>query len=343
MANKVQMSYYKDQFAKEKREIDIENYIGFVQHGANQDIVLKARAVKQKGDLEKYKKIKNTSIAVTGSAIMNEGAKTANNIKLLNGLIVIDVDNNINEDLKNDEYTYIYHKSFGGDGLCIFVRINPDKFEDSFDALADYYHKKYNVTIDQSCKNRNRLRYLSYDPDIFITDNPKPFKKIKTIERVKEQIADDSAAKKLDQTLKLLQVQAEGLVQGTGAYYENRKAILDASLNQELLNAEKEIQVTEDLEKRKEAIRKKYAALNKQLRQEEFNEVLGFIVKGFDAFKSVADAQLAVQDANKTVELENAKATIKDKEKLAIEQDKINEKYFYKQKRVSSCKPRIFQ
>jgi len=154
----------------------------------------------------------------------------------------------------------------------------------------------------------------------------------KALEVVKEQIADDSAAKKLDQTLKLLQVQAEGLVQGTKAYYENRKAILDASLNQELLNAEKEIQVTEDLEKRKEAIRKKYAALNKQLRQEEFNEVLGFIVKGFDAFKSVADAQLAVQDANKTVELENAKATIKDKEKLAIEQDKINEKYFYKQK-----------
>jgi len=188
MANKVQMSYYKDQFAKDKTEIDIENYIGFVQHGANQDIVLKARAVKQKGDLEKYKKIKNTSIAVTGSAIMNEGAKTANNIKSLNGLIVIDVDNNINEDLKNDEYTYIYHKSFGGDGLCVFVRINPDKFEDSFDALADYYHKKYNVTIDQSCKNRNRLRYLSYDPDIFVNDKAKKYiaKEVKKFQAPKD-------------------------------------------------------------------------------------------------------------------------------------------------------------
>jgi len=188
MANKVQMSYYKDQFAKDKTEIDIENYIGFVQHGANQDIVLKARAVKQKGDLEKYKKIKNSSIAVTGSAIMNDGAKTANNIKSLNGLIVIDVDNNINEDLKNDEYTYIYHKSFGGDGLCVFVRINPDKFEDSFDGLADYYHKKYNVTIDQSCKNRNRLRYLSYDPDIFVNDKAKKYiaKEVKKFQAPKE-------------------------------------------------------------------------------------------------------------------------------------------------------------
>jgi len=188
MANKVQMSYYKDCFATEKKEIDIENYIGFVQHGSNQDIVLKARAVKQKGDLEKYKKIKNTSMVVTGSAIMNEGAKTANNIKSLNGLIVIDVDNNINEDLKNDEYTYIYHKSFGGDGLCIFVRINPDKFEDSFDGLADYYHKTYNVTIDQSCKNRNRLRFLSYDPDIFVNDKAKKFiaKEVKRFQAPKE-------------------------------------------------------------------------------------------------------------------------------------------------------------
>lgn len=175
MATKALMSYYKDQFAKEKKEIDIENYIGFVQHGSNQDLVLKARAIKQKGDEEKYKKLKNTSIVVTGSAIMNDGAKTANNIKSLNGLIVIDVDGQINEDLKNDEYTYIYHKSFGGDGLCIFVRINPDKFEDSFDGLADYYHKNYNVTIDQSCKNRNRLRYLSYDPDIFVNDKAKKF------------------------------------------------------------------------------------------------------------------------------------------------------------------------
>lgn len=188
MATKALMSYYKDQFAKEKREIDIENYIGFVQHGTNQDLVLKARAIKQKGDEEKYKKLKRTSIVVTGSAIMNEGEKTANNIKLLNGLIVIDVDGQINEDLKNDEYTYIYHKSFGGDGLCIFVRINPDKFEDSFDGLADYYHKNYNVTIDQSCKNRNRLRYLSYDPDIFVNDKAKKYiaKEVKKFQAPKD-------------------------------------------------------------------------------------------------------------------------------------------------------------
>lgn len=148
----------------------------------------------------------------------------------------------------------------------------------------------------------------------------------------KQEIEDDSAAKKLSENLKLLQIQAEGLVQGTRAYYQNRRDILEASYQQELLNAEREIQLKEELEKRKKAIEDKYAQQRKQLRQEEFNEILGFIVRGFDAFKAIADATLAVQDANRTIELENAKATIKDKDALAKEQDKINEKYFYKQK-----------
>jgi len=173
--NKPQMSYYESMYAKEKKDIDIDNYIGFVQHGANQDLVLKARAVKQTGNLDEYKKLKNKSKVVTGSAILNDGDKSDKNIKSLNGLIVIDIDGQLNEDLKNDKYTYIYHRSFGGDGLCIFVRINPDKFEDSFNGLAQYYFDNYNVTIDQACKNRNRLRYISYDPDIYVNDKANKF------------------------------------------------------------------------------------------------------------------------------------------------------------------------
>lgn len=188
MTNKTELSFYANAFATEKKEIDIQNYIGFIQHGTNQDAVLKARSQKQKGNFEDYKKIKSKSMVVTGSAVMNEGPKTDKNIKAMNGLIVIDIDSQINDALKNDEYTYIYHKSFGGDGLCIFVRINPDKFEDSFNGLADYYHRNYNVTIDQACKNRNRLRYLSYDPDIFVNDKAKKFisKEIKKFEAPKD-------------------------------------------------------------------------------------------------------------------------------------------------------------
>lgn len=170
MATKIQMSLYDNQFSKTKKDIDIENYIGFIQHGANQDAVINGRALKQAGDLEGYKKLKMSSKCVTGSAILNDGSKSENNIKALNGLIVIDIDGQINDELKYDKYSYITHRSFGGDGMCIFVRINPDKFEDSFNGLADYYYKTYNIVIDQSCKNKNRLRYLSYDVDIHVNN-----------------------------------------------------------------------------------------------------------------------------------------------------------------------------
>ena len=169
------MSCYDSMFTKEKKDIDIDNYIGFVQHGANQDLVLKARVLKEKGDIESYKKLKNKSKCVTGSAVLNDGDKSEKNIKSLNGLIVIDIDGQINEDIKEDKYTYIYHKSFGGDGLCVFVKINPDKFEDSFNGLAQYYFDTYNVTIDQACKNKNRLRYISYDPDLYSNDKSTKF------------------------------------------------------------------------------------------------------------------------------------------------------------------------
>ena len=174
MATKIQMSLYDNQFAKAKKDIDIENYIGFIQHGANQDAVIQARAIKAT-DPEKYKKLKMGSKCVTGSAVLNEGEKTEKNIKSLNGLIVIDIDGQINEELKYDKYSYVTHRSFGGDGMCIFVRINPDKFEDSFNGLAQYYYSEYNVVIDQACKNKNRLRYLSYDPDIHVNDKASKF------------------------------------------------------------------------------------------------------------------------------------------------------------------------
>lgn len=160
------MSQYSNVKSTEKNDISIDQYIGFVKYGTEQDFVLNARSYKQKGDLEKYKHIKSQSKCVTASAVMKDGSKTANNIKELNGLICIDIDGQIDERLKNDKYTFIYHLSFGGDGICIFVKINPDKFEDSFNGLAQYYYDNYNITIDQACKNKNRLRYISYDPDL---------------------------------------------------------------------------------------------------------------------------------------------------------------------------------
>lgn len=176
------MSLYDSVKPTSGKTITVENYIGFVQHGANQDLVLKARAIKAKGDEKAYIAIKKTSKVVTGSCTISDGKpKTESNIETMNGLIVIDVDDDqVTKDkrraIKNDKYTYIMHESFGGGGnYCVFIKIDSERFLDSFHGISDYYYQMFGITIDQSCKNKNRLRYLSYDPDIYVNEKSNKF------------------------------------------------------------------------------------------------------------------------------------------------------------------------
>lgn len=176
----MEFSLYTSVKNTEPKTIDLANYITFIKVGYNQDLVLQARAYKSKNEDEKYKALKLQSPAITGSCVMNNGNKEASNIKSLNGFIVIDIDTDVSDNLlislQNDQYTHILHRSFGGDGICIFVKINQDLFLESFNQLAQYYYEKYAITIDQSCKNKNRLRFISYDPFIFHNPNSIKFK-----------------------------------------------------------------------------------------------------------------------------------------------------------------------
>jgi len=184
-------SKYSNVFSEDKIDIDLNQYITIVKTGLNQDLVISARACKQKGDEDGYKKLKSKSMAILGSAVMNNGAKVASNIAYLNGLIVIDIDDFLTNDqinaLKNDRYSFLLHRSFGGQGICIFVKIDSDKFKESFEGLAEYYLKNFAVKIDISCSNPNRLRYISYDPDLFYNVNSARFVAKKKIKEIKEQ------------------------------------------------------------------------------------------------------------------------------------------------------------
>ena len=116
-----------------------------------------------------------------GSCIMLPTAKDKSqaNISKLNGFILLDVDaqdqvNAINwENVKKDPYVSIIHKSFGGDGYVIFVKSKckkPEQFKYYYNALAEYFYRNYGIISDPSCKNPNRLRFISYDPDLFQKD-----------------------------------------------------------------------------------------------------------------------------------------------------------------------------
>lgn len=189
------LSWYKNKKSYTNQEISIDDYITFVKAGTNQDDVLKARSAKEQGNKKEYESIKSETTFVMGSCTIHNGKpKSSENIKGLNGLIVIDIDeeqvtDELKSELHKDEYTNIMHKSFGGgQNYCIFVKIDSNRFEDTFHNLADYYLAKYGIKIDPACKNINRFRFLSYDPEIFVNENSKKWKasKPKTKEIKKE-------------------------------------------------------------------------------------------------------------------------------------------------------------
>jgi predicted P-loop ATPase len=185
----IKLSSYQNKEDKNKIDIDLSYYIDVVKNGKYQDIILKARSIKN--DEKLYKQLKNEMPCVTGSAVMNQGSKVESNIKELNGLIVIDIDDEVDIDtitkINNDKYTFISHRSFGGDGVCIFVKINPNKFLESFNDLGQYYWDNFNLTIDPSCKNKNRLRFFSYDPYLFYNESAKKFIAKSKIEKPKHK------------------------------------------------------------------------------------------------------------------------------------------------------------
>ncbi len=186
----MKFSLYQNIKDTNKTDISLDDYIEIIKVGKYQDLVLTARAIKK--DTQKYKELKNQMPAITGSAVMNQGSKVESNILELNGLIVIDIDDAVDLQLLNkineDKYTFVSHRSFGGDGLCIFVKINPNKFLESFNELGQYYWDNFNIMIDQSCKNKNRLRYLSFDPYIFHNEKANKFiAKSKIVKKKKQE------------------------------------------------------------------------------------------------------------------------------------------------------------
>jgi len=101
------------------------------------------------------------------------------NMKKHNGLLQVDIDGlngdyeSIREKIIEDPHTAFCFRSPGGSGLKVGVRIlaEEDKHKDSFFAVEKYYKNEFDVNIDQTCKDRLRLCFISHDPDLYQNDH----------------------------------------------------------------------------------------------------------------------------------------------------------------------------
>jgi hypothetical protein len=155
--------------------IDFDEYLDKIKEGEFQDEVLSFRT----GKLEKL-----MLRGVTPSGVFSY--RNSKSLVSHSGFIAIDIDKKdqirtdfteLRNELKNDSYTYALHDSVsGGGGMVIYVKIVPDKHYDSFLSLEKYYFDNYKVIIDKSCKNVDRYRFVSYDPDLYSNKKSKTWK-----------------------------------------------------------------------------------------------------------------------------------------------------------------------
>jgi hypothetical protein len=162
--------------------IGIQDYIDNIKNGTWQDSVLNVRA----GKLEK-----NKLAALTISGVFKE--RKAAQIIEHSGFICIDVDAKDQickidiEAIKQDPYVYAVHLSVGGFGYAVLIKIDPEKHLEAFLALENYFFVNYSIVVDKSCKDTSRLRYVSYDPDIYVNEKAKLFKKYLPKKEVKKR------------------------------------------------------------------------------------------------------------------------------------------------------------
>lgn len=99
-----------------------------------------------------------------------EGYKNNDNMLSATGVLFIDIDNpDFNPAILNLDHILSYYKSFGGEGYCVLVRVDPidnDSYKPTLLNIIDilgiteYY--------DKGASKATQFSVLSYDPDIFI-------------------------------------------------------------------------------------------------------------------------------------------------------------------------------
>lgn len=172
--------------------------------------------------------------AVVISGTFNDTVKNAN-LKEHSGYICIDVDNiesnNIKElksKLSNDKYVESYFTSCGGSGLALIIKIDSSKHLESFLGLEEYFFKNYQTTIDKSCKNVSRLRFYSYDNDIYINKKSKVFKEyIKPIYNKKEIVNTILTGSEFDELMSKIISSGRNLAEDYDTYLKIGFAIAD--------------------------------------------------------------------------------------------------------------------
>ena len=174
----------------EPKDFELQSYVNFVRDGATQDTILKIRNTESK---EERTKLKASLPSVVFGGVFKNKVQKANLVEKT-GLIGLDIDgldiselNTIRKTLENDAYSIVVNVSAGGKGFCVVMKYKlTNDFTQTFAAIEKYYLEEYGIILDAACKNINRLRFISYDPDVYYSTKSRTWTQVFKEENVKK-------------------------------------------------------------------------------------------------------------------------------------------------------------
>jgi hypothetical protein len=141
----------------------------------------------------------------------------------------------------------------------------------------------------------------------------------------------ESALKKLDDELRFLQIRGEAIIQGTREYFDNLRAISKKAEERELKDLENraitEKLTTEQVEKEKTEIKKKYAKERTDIDKQELNSYLQFATSILGAAQNIVSNISEINQMQQDIDLQKAEGN-------AEKQEEIKKKYFEKNKKT---------
>jgi hypothetical protein len=191
------VSYYSSITLGKVEDIPFLNFLADIKAGRWNEQVLSVRALYPTPE---YSQAKRKLPGITASGKFANGysttdengqqkfctGRTHKDLQEHSGIIYLDLDSKQNpamdvaelrSRIQADSYTFACHLSISGQGLAVAFRIPPDNHNGSFRALASYYQQRFGVIVD-SLPDPTRLRFVSYDPALYLNETAATFEKV---------------------------------------------------------------------------------------------------------------------------------------------------------------------
>lgn len=174
---KAKCSVFKNSFSPEcNYEVPTLRVLDAIKEGRWKDLIEKIRGCEDKDTRNELKK---SLPCATFSGTFNH-RRQEKNIKSYSQLMVVDIDNlkpnelkRFKASLKEDPFIICFFES-PSRGLKALVEVNSE-LEDhkgkAFPYVQEYFKDAHGITIDKSGKDVSRLCYVSYDPELYYTED----------------------------------------------------------------------------------------------------------------------------------------------------------------------------